>query len=486
MTSRLRALLALGASAGLAATVLAPGGAFAGAAQKASDHYVELFCDSLTGRNGTAFMGVTISDVTGVSAGLDAFGPNDEPFVDPPIFTTDQESAATGSYAGGVLSASIPVIDGSGNPAGIAQVTATLTVGGEPQPIDDSFKDGNHVFRSSGSLLPLAIATGSLTLPDGSTFTLDNEHCGSDQVDITFFGNNPTSAVSQFDSNNINCPLLVAGEQVGNLFVDVDSASSFAFVDAFFFDAGVDGTTEGILTNGSLSGPIDFVDINTGASVGAGSIDLTIAATGERFSYTLTGATTRERVSGEVYDVAGTLSAPGFGSFDLSSCVLADRTTKRISRPAQAPKPTGKAPANDLPSGAQKVKVRTTLTENTKNAALDMEAPYDCLTSVDENGVESPVPVIKTVWFAIDGTGSAVTFDTAGSGFDTVTAVYTKSGSSYLPVPNACVDDVPLQPLGRTLQSAVTFTAAAGTTYYVQIGGFPDDLNWGDLHVAVR
>jgi len=45
---------------------------------------------------------------------------------------------------------------------------------------------------------------------------------------------------------------------------------------------------------------------------------------------------------------------------------------------------------------------------------------------------------------------------------------------------------VPLQPLGRTLQAAVTFNAAAGTTYYVQIGGFPDDLNWGDLHLTVR
>src|SRR5512141_2224740 len=108
MTSRLRAFLALGASAGLAATVLAAGGALAGAAQKASDHYVELFCDSLTSRDGTAFVGVTISDVTGVSAGLDVFGPNDQPFVDPPSFTTDQEQAATGSYANGVFSASIP------------------------------------------------------------------------------------------------------------------------------------------------------------------------------------------------------------------------------------------------------------------------------------------------------------------------------------------------------------------------------------------
>jgi hypothetical protein len=486
MKSRLRALLTLAASAGLAASMLLPGGALAGAAQKASDHYVEVFCDSLTGSDGTAFFGVTISDVNGVSGGLDVFGPNAAPF-DPPIFTTDPEAVVTAAYSGGVFSASIPVLDGNGDPAGAAQLSATLESGGEPQPIDDNFKDGNHNFRSSGTFQPLAITTGSLILPDGSTFVLDNEHCGADHVDITFFGNNPASAVQQFDGKNISCDLVVGGQVVGNLFVDVDSDRSIAFIDAFLFDAGLDASTETPITNGAASASLTYVDINTGASVGSGAISLTLAATGERFSYTLNGGTQLVRVNGEVYDVTGTLTAPGFAPFDLSSCVLADFTSKRIVRPAHAPKPTGKAPANDLPSAAPKVRVKTTLTENTKNAALDMEAPYDCLTFIDDSGAEQPVPVIKTVWFAIDGTGSNVTFDTAGSGFDTVVAVYTKAtDGSYVPVPGACVDDVPVQPLGRTLQAAVTFGAAAGTTYYVQIGGFPDDLNWGDLHLAVR
>ncbi len=487
MRSRLRALLTLAASVGLGASVLLPTGAFAAAAQKASDHYTEIFCDALTSSDGTAFVGVTVSDVTGVSAGLDVFGPNSEPFVDPPSFTTDFEAVVTGSVSGGVLAASIPVLDGNGDPAGAAQLTATLTIGGESQPIDDNFKAGNHIFRSSGTFQPFAITVGSLILPNGWTFALDNEHCGADHVDITFFGNNPTSAVQQFDANNISCDLAAGGHVVGNLFVDVDSDRTFAFVDAFFFDAGLDGSTETTITNGAVSASLTYVDINTGLPVGTGSIDLSIAATGERFSYTLKAATIFVRVSGEVFDVSGTLTAPGFASFDLSSCGLADRTTKRIRRPAQAPKPTGKAPANDLPIGAMKVRAKTTLAENTKNAAFDMEAPFDCLTFLDENGVEQPVPVLKTVWFALDGTGSNVTFDTAGSGFDTVAAAYTKAADgSYVPVPGACVDDVPLQPLGRTLQAAVTFNAAAGTTYYVQIGGFPDDLNWGDLHLTVR
>ena len=183
------------------------------------------------------------------------------------------------------------------------------------------------------------------------------------------------------------------------------------------------------ILNGHVSANLDYIDVDTGAPAGSGAIDMTLAATGERFSYTLRSATLRERNSGEVYDVGGSLTAPGF-TFDLGTCVLADRTTKQINTPDRAPKPSGAAPSNDLPSGAKPVRIGTTLTEQTKSAAFAMEAPFDCLTGLDENGVEQPVPVIRTVWFSFTGTGSSVTFDTAGSGFDTVAAAYTKVNGS--------------------------------------------------------
>jgi hypothetical protein len=50
----------------------------------------------------------------------------------------------------------------------------------------------------------------------------------------------------------------------------------------------------------------------------------------------------------------------------------------------------------------------------------------------------------------------------------------------------ACVDDVELQPFGESLQAAVTFPTTVGTTYYIQIGGFPDFLPYGNLRVRVR
>ena len=45
---------------------------------------------------------------------------------------------------------------------------------------------------------------------------------------------------------------------------------------------------------------------------------------------------------------------------------------------------------------------------------------------------------------------------------------------------------MPVQPIGRTLQAAVTWQTVAGTSYYVQIGGFPQSFEYGNLRVAVR
>jgi hypothetical protein len=45
---------------------------------------------------------------------------------------------------------------------------------------------------------------------------------------------------------------------------------------------------------------------------------------------------------------------------------------------------------------------------------------------------------------------------------------------------------VPIQPIGRTLQAALTWNTVAGTVYYLQIGGFPQSFPYGNLRVAVR
>lgn len=72
-----------------------------------------------------------------------------------------------------------------------------------------------------------------------------------------------------------------------------------------------------------------------------------------------------------------------------------------------------------------------------------------------------------SVWWKITPTAAGrVTVNTAGSSFDTLLAVYTGSSVSQLTTVTSNDDT------GATLQSAVSFTATAGTTYYIAVDGY--------------
>jgi len=489
---RLRAFLALATAASLGLLLLAPAGVLAGRAVRVAEHAVRVNCDFLQGDAGTLFLGTSISDRFGVEAGLDFWATGQEPFVDDVTFTTNFDEAATGTFEGtafegGHVTFEIPVLDSTLTPAGSASIDTMLVVSGPLEPFDDRFRNGNHWERSKGLFMPYEIVDGTATLPDGSVIALENGPCFAEEIQVTTFTTSPTSFVSKFSGTGFACALLSGDEQIGDLIVDVNDDRTSAFVDPFIFDPPMAATTEIEMVDGRVASDLTFINPETGEEVGPGSIDMTIAASGEPFSYTLRGGTETRRFTGEIFDVEGTLTAPGYEPFDLGDCFLTDSTTKRIVHPAKAPKPTGRPPANDLPSSARVVAPGSNLSQNTKNAALDMEEPFECLTEFDDDGNEFPLDALKTVWYRLDGTGETVTVDTAGSGFDTVIAVYTKAADgSFEPVPDGCVDDVPLDPIGRTLQAAVAIDTEVGTTYYIQVGGFPDDLNWGSLHIRVN
>src|SRR5207253_941009 len=87
----------------------------------------------------------------------------------------------------------------------------------------------------------------------------------------------------------------------------------------------------------------------------------------------------------------------------------------------------------------------------------------------------------RSVWYVWTAPAEgSVSFDTFGSSFDTILAVYTGSSLSGL-VSVAADDDA-----GGGVQSKVSFTASAGTTYRIAVdgwtGGAPASgdvtLNW--------
>jgi hypothetical protein len=326
---------------------------------------------------------------------------------------------------------------------------------------------------------------GTLTV-GSSTFSLGA--CFAEETTISVFETNPNAFVNHFSSRDVDCHLTNANGDTGFLFTSLNEGG--IFIDAGAFPAngavGTGASAEATLVNGVVDTALDTYNFDTGQPVAGGaSIHLAVVGTGEPFDYLIKSATFRLSARGVTLDLEGTLTI-GSMVFDLGPCIGIDARTKIIDTHPSGPKPGGKAPANDLPSGAKLVKVGDRTSVATKGAAVLREAPFECLIFDDPGGVVE-VPVANTVWYKIVGTGGPVAVDTAGSDYDTVIAVYTANGAGgFTPVPDACVDDVELQPVGRTLQAAVTWTALAGTTYYVQIGGFPQSFPYGNLRVAVR
>jgi hypothetical protein len=383
---------------------------------------------------------------------------------------------------------SIPLL-----PSGTATVAGTLT------PVDtftgdDRFREGNSSYRYTVAGTVYAFE-GALTLPGVSgPIAFGPDGCSGSEGDSTLFATQPHATVRSYTSTGGFCQLANGNGDTADVWLGADDRD--LWVDGSVTDSGgsmigfYGGGTVG--ADGTVTIDLSEYDTDTGADLGSnGSAAIALADTGETFSYTLQGSNGFERTRGSVLDVEGTL-ATSLGTFDLGPCVTTDQQSKRVDTPSSGPKPGGKRPANDLPPGAIAASAGYRGTVATRGAQMPSEAGYPCLEFTDPfDGSTFVIPVAYTVWYKVAGTGSPVTFDTAGSDFDTVVAVYAGGPDAGSTV--GCVDDVPLQPVGRTLQAAVTFDTAVGTTYWIQAGGLDEDVfgpdpwsPYGTLKVAVR
>lgn len=470
--------------ASLVLVLALPTAASGGRATRFTDHNVSLYCDGQTATTGGgfAYFSASVSDEFGPDAFVDFWSTSDPS--GPPDLFRDHDQPAVVTWNGTVLAGSIPLLDSSGDPAGSATFSATLVPSGDPFPFDDRFRDGNTWHHFSGVSQPMD-PSGTLSV-GGSTFSLDT--CFGDESTVSVFETNPRAFVGHFSNRDVGCELSNANGDTGFMFTSLEEGDVFIDTGAFPADGstGTGAIGSGTLTNGVLDATLETYSFDSGDPTAAGaSIHLEIVGSGEPFEYMLKFATGREVVQGVVLDLEGTLTI-GTIQFDLGACIGIDGRSKFISTNPSGPKPGGKVPSNDLPSGAKLLTVGARTSVATKGASPGREAPYECLT-FEEGGEVFEVPVGSTVWYSIVGTGGPVTVDTAGSDYDTVIAVYTSDGAGgFTPVPDACVDDPPVQPIGRTLQAAVTWNTVAGTVYYIQIGGYPQSFTYGNLRVAVR
>jgi hypothetical protein len=451
---------------------------------KSEIHSTAVGCDGLEGPAGTVFFGVSVDDTFGPDGYLDLWVGT--PFEGPSDLTRDWAQPVEGSTDATSLHVTIPLVDAAGDAAGVATVDATLETIGDPLPANDRFHDGNQTYHAKGTFQPLAV-TGTLDIA-GAVYDLSPDQCYGDRTDQQVLQTAPNALVRHYDDHFGQCDLS-DGSNTGSVFFGFAGEDVLA---DFSLDDGpaapLAGYGDGLLVDGSAAFDLSFYDPATGDPTDTtGAVTVSFERTGDRYGFTAKNATSTNTVSGEILDVSGTLSVDGGPSFSLDSCFAFDGMGKEIMTNPRGPKPGGKVPANDLPTKATTLTVGSRTTIATKGASPDAEAPYECLAYPDDDGSTAYVPVGNTVWYKVAGTGGTVTVDTAGSDYDTVAAVYTADGSGgWTPEPGACDDDVPLDPLGVTLQAAVSFPTTAGVWYYVQIGGYPEAFPYGTLKVAVR
>jgi len=472
MKRRLGTVTALVVALIVGSTLFIAPGAQGAAPTRFSDTQVSLFCDDMQNASGLVQgLGASSSEAFGDFASLAFFQSGTSPETDPPTLSASFETPADVTGDDDSLAAQIPLVDAAGEPAGTATLNASLVPDGDPITIE-GFRDGNRWIRQSGTDQHV-IASGTLDLPDVGRFEFDG--CSGDILHIDVFESNPDTFVATFSGLIVECDLETEDGFV-SLFAINDSQGSF--IDVTFFPASggllSGGLPDATVTTQQLSGtiPLSF-ESEGGGDAGEAVIDAVLTA-GQRVNFSTRSSSSKLKVIGRLYNVAGSLTfSHGGERFDLSGCVAIDRRDQNTSHNPSGPKPGGKLLANDTLEGALPLAPGTSVKQATGGASPDPESP--CTNEFNEE-----VPFGRTVWYTVAGTGGTVTIDTSASDFDTVLGAYT-NGSGLTPI--ACIDDVPRSDFGFSLQSILTLQTEVGVTYYIQAGGF--DGQFGQLRVRV-
>jgi hypothetical protein len=410
-----------------------------------------------------------------------------EPFEDEPTAFGGTEDV-TGDATGMSATIDLFTIDSTPPPpvevpAGSAVLDATLAPDGDPEPVDDRFKDGNRQERTTGTVQPLA-ATGSLDMPAGYPDLDLSAACFAIDQSLDFFSTNPSAYTNHFRSFEINCGWEAADGAFISLFAFADRFDAFGDVFIEIEDEEIGGGGPALLDKTSFAvGPFDLERFTSpGGIVGSAEAAAALTDTGESTRDSDTFGVERIKTFADIYAVDGELEVTLDGTtttypMDDEHCSAADQRviTHRVIPNGPKPKPL----ANDTPEGAVPARIGRGSRIVTGANAEAPEAP--CTTIYPGQTEEEDVPITYTAWWTVTGTGGEMSVDTAGSTFDTVAGVYTLGAAGLEQV--VCVDDVDDE-TGFSLQAKATWQSTAGVTYYLQLGGYGGDA--GSLRFVVQ
>jgi hypothetical protein len=454
-----RFLLSLTLLGGLLAT---PAAVSADGLVRFSEHAVNLFCDA-AGPEGELHLFAGSSSEFGDFAELVAWAAPVVPGSPPDISGTSDDVTVVEAGGGATIDVTIPLFDPDENPVGNAVIHATLTPTGDVLTLEP-FRDGNRWIKTTGTIAFMDV-TGTLDLPgDLPDFLLEELGCGGEIVDLEVFETQPHAFVGANEGIVLFCTWESDGT-FAHLFAVNDEFGTFA--DASLFTEGVQdmfGSTDAITLDATgLLAEIPLFDFLT-MTEGSASAEATFSLLGEPVTSTVLGQNIRDRVTEQGLLPDGTLTFSTGDEFPIDDehCFAAVFDSHFTFTPSAGPKAGGKVPVNDTPDGALPIPIGGMVNAQTGGTAPDAELQ---VTTCPDGEFDS---FGHTLWYTFTGTGGEVTIDPAGSNFDTVVAVYDDELNEL-----ACIDDNEFEPVGVTLQGALTLEDTdLGATYYVQVGGF--------------
>ena len=470
-----RALLAIVAAALLAAV---PATVSADRATKYTDHRVSVFCESeIDGGYVSAFIesGETFGDTASAEIWLgDAL-----PFEDPSTLFgfSDVVNADEGEPV--TLSADLAYFDSDGGDAGTGALEVSLARVGDPEEqSEEGF--GNSVNHTTRTIQFLE-GEGALALPDGTDAVLP---CFGEIVDERVFFTNPHTFVFDNEGIVISCGWSIGEDGFAFFFASEDNFGSFADAGLITTDLALFGSAEGPdISASGVSASFSFVDDISGDPYTA-EASAAFDPLGDPVTSFLVVEQGKFKLVEQRLAVDGSLEFSTGDAFtmDTASCFANTFSEHRVFHANNGPKPAA-APSNDAPEGAIALSPGDRIRVNTSGTALDAELP---ITTCPEGPFDN---MGHTVWYTVEGTGGELTVDTAKSNFDTVIAVYVMEGDELVEI--ACNDDVFYEPIGSSLQAAITGPTEAGVTYWIQVGGYqewfdPSLVDSGRLKLSIR
>lgn len=463
----------------LMAALVLPTSVMAAKADRFTDTSTQLWCSELRSDAGTAYVsawhsdrGETFADVGfwAAPATRDTSPVTWAGWSNATQMSTDGSSleitfGVYGFNEGDVDDPSDLVLIGEGT------LTALLIPTGDPETFGGNDQYGNHHFRSSSSYQAFEVS-GSLELPTGISFDLAG--CQAFRMTDEWFNNNPANSVSHSSELLLSCSWSTEDAFVG-LIASETALGTKADLWVETADNYVYGSGSVSLSRSAFEATFDLYS-KYDDSVAAGSASASaVLTTLDRLSQSEEFGDGRFTIKGVLLGVTGSLTveaASGATSFEMgeASCQAGDVRFSELPGRPERPEPV----ANDTPETAIPLKLGDKVLVNIAGAEDAPEVP--CLVDDGEGGTFEGL-MTNTVWWRVEGIGGPITVDTAGSGFDTMIAVYVADGDP-VGASIGCVDDV-----DEGLEARITFDTAADASYFVQTGGFGGST--GDLSVLV-